>query len=58
LITPSPRLRTYPTRFPLLAVDHIFVNEQLAVNSISVVRNAETRVASDHFPLVAELRVV
>jgi endonuclease/exonuclease/phosphatase family metal-dependent hydrolase len=55
LVTPPPRLRTFPTRFPSIAVDHIFVNEKLEVNSVSVVRNAITRIASDHFPLVADL---
>lgn len=58
LVTPSPRLRTFPTRFPSLAVDHIFVNEKFRVDSVTVVRNAETRIASDHFPLVAGLRHV
>jgi endonuclease/exonuclease/phosphatase family metal-dependent hydrolase len=57
LVTPSPRLRTFPTRFPSLAVDHIFVNERLLVDAVTVVRNAATRIASDHFPLVAELRL-
>jgi endonuclease/exonuclease/phosphatase family metal-dependent hydrolase len=56
LVTPSPRLRTFPTRFPSLAVDHIFVNERLHVSAVTVVRNEETRIASDHFPLVANLR--
>jgi endonuclease/exonuclease/phosphatase family metal-dependent hydrolase len=56
LIKPSPRLRTFPTRYPLLAVDHIFVNEWLHPTSATVVRNAATRLASDHFPLVAHLR--
>lgn len=56
LVTPSPRLRTFPTRFPSLAVDHIFVNEKFQVDSVAVVRNAETRTASDHFPVVAELQ--
>lgn len=55
-VSPPPNLRTFPTRYPLLAVDHIFVNDRLAANSITVVRNAETRIASDHFPLVADLR--
>jgi endonuclease/exonuclease/phosphatase family metal-dependent hydrolase len=58
LVTPSPRLRTFPTRFPSLAVDHIFVNERFPVNSVTVVRNARTRIASDHFPLVADLQHV
>jgi endonuclease/exonuclease/phosphatase family metal-dependent hydrolase len=56
LVSPSPRLRTFPTRYPLLAVDHLFVNDRLTVDSVTVVRNAETRIASDHFPLVAGLR--
>lgn len=56
LVTPPPRLRTFPTRFPSLAVDHIFVNEKFRVDSAAVVRDAGTRIASDHFPLVADLR--
>jgi endonuclease/exonuclease/phosphatase family metal-dependent hydrolase len=42
----------------MLAVDHIFVNEQLHVDRVTVVRDNQTRIASDHFPLVAELRRV
>jgi endonuclease/exonuclease/phosphatase family metal-dependent hydrolase len=56
LVTPRPNLRAFPTRFPLLAVDHIFVNERLHVESVTVVRNSQTRVASDHFPVLAHLR--
>ena len=56
-VSPPPPLRTFPTRFPLLALDHIFINDRLAANSVAVVRNAETRVASDHFPVVADLRI-
>jgi endonuclease/exonuclease/phosphatase family metal-dependent hydrolase len=55
LVTPSPRLRSFPTRLPSLAVDHIFVNDKFRVDSVAVVRNAGTRVASDHFPVVADL---
>jgi endonuclease/exonuclease/phosphatase family metal-dependent hydrolase len=57
LVTPSPRLRTFPTSLPSLAVDHIFVNEKFRVESVAVVRNTETRIASDHLPLVAALRL-
>ena len=56
LVTPSPRLRTFPTRFPSLTVDHIFVNEMFRVDSVAVVRDAGARIASDHFPVVADLR--
>ena len=55
-LTPAPRLRTFPTRLPFLAVDHIFVNDHLQVENVAVVRNEQTRVASDHFPVVADLR--
>ena len=56
LVRPPPRLRTFPTRYSLLALDHIFVNDHLQVNSVTVLRNGQTRTASDHFPLVADLR--
>ena len=50
--------RTFPTVFPLFAVDHIFVNAALHPLSVQVHRSVLSRVASDHFPLVAELAVV
>ena len=56
LVDPAPSLKSFPTRLPLLAVDHILVNEGFDVNSVRIVRNAETKIASDHFPLVADLR--
>ncbi|HWM26277.1 MAG TPA: endonuclease/exonuclease/phosphatase family protein [Chthoniobacterales bacterium] len=56
LVSPTPSLKTFPTRLPLLAVDHILVNNSFGVNSVRVVRNAATKIASDHFPLVADLR--
>jgi len=47
--------RTFPTRFPTIAVDHIFVNAGLEPTKLSVHRGAMARVASDHYPLVAEV---
>src|SRR4051794_33714258 len=54
LVRPARALRTYPTRFPVLAVDHIFVNTALEPVTALVHRTALSRVASDHFPLVSE----
>jgi endonuclease/exonuclease/phosphatase family metal-dependent hydrolase len=48
--------RTFPTWFPALAVDHIFVNAALHPLSLTVHRSPVARMASDHFPLVAEFR--
>ena len=47
-------MRTFPTRFPTLTVDHIFVNEAIQPLSVTLHRSALARIASDHFPLVAE----
>ncbi len=55
LVRPRGAFRTFPTRFPSLAVDHIFVNTALHASALQVHRTPLARVASDHFPLVAEL---
>ena len=47
--------RTFPTRYPMVAVDHIFVSPALHPVSLKVHRQALARIASDHYPLVAEL---
>jgi len=47
-------IRTFPTRFPALGIDHIFVNEAVQPLSLIVHRSSLARIASDHFPLVAE----
>ena len=48
-------MRTYPTKFPVLAVDHIFITPALRALNMHVHRAPPARVASDHFPLVADL---
>src|SRR4030095_4772675 len=55
LVRATRPIRTFPTWFPALAVDHIFVNGALQPRSLTVHRSSVARVASDHFPLVAEL---
>lgn len=51
----DPRMhRTYPTRLPAVAVDHIFARGALRALSITSHRTVLSRIASDHFPLVAE----
>lgn len=48
---------TFHTRAPVLRLDHVFVTPSIEVVNAAPVRNMLTRVASDHFPLLAELRV-
>jgi endonuclease/exonuclease/phosphatase family metal-dependent hydrolase len=55
LVRPPGAFRTFPTRLPSLAVDHIFVNAALSPTQLNVHRTPLARLASDHFPLVCEL---
>jgi endonuclease/exonuclease/phosphatase family metal-dependent hydrolase len=47
--------KTFPSRMPVLRIDHIFVSPSLHVRRVHVPRTPLTRVASDHLPLVAEV---
>lgn len=55
LVRARGAFRTFPTRLPSLAVDHIFVNSALFPTHLNVHRTPLARLASDHFPLVCEL---
>ena len=57
-LVPARAFRTFPTRFPSLAVDHIFVNAALHPTQLRVHRTPRARLASDHFPLVCELTLI
>ncbi len=52
----ATHLRTFSTALPFACLDYIFLSEEWTVESMQVPRTALTRAASDHFPLVAELR--
>ena len=47
--------RTFPARIPLFALDRIWVHPVTALASFDVIDNAETRAASDHLPVRAEI---
>jgi len=48
---------TFPSRLPLLRLDHVFVSDDLDVRSVSVPWNGRSRRASDHLPLIIELEM-
>ncbi|MBS0409814.1 MAG: endonuclease/exonuclease/phosphatase family protein [Proteobacteria bacterium] len=54
---PSGFLATFPSRMPLVAIDHILVSHGIVVQGMSVPRDALTGVASDHAPLVMDFSV-
>jgi endonuclease/exonuclease/phosphatase family metal-dependent hydrolase len=51
------RRRTYPGFFPLVHLDHIYFDGEIAVRRISLPRTRLALLASDHLPLVADIRV-
>jgi len=50
-------LNTFAALLPFSRIDHIFVSRQFLVEKVQVPQNNLTRVASDHLPLIAELRL-
>jgi len=51
------RRRTYPGFFPFLHLDHIYYAGDVDVRRITLPRTRLSLVASDHLPLVADIRV-
>jgi endonuclease/exonuclease/phosphatase family metal-dependent hydrolase len=48
---------TWPARCPLLRLDHVWIGRDLRVQRVEVPRNAGTRIASDHLPIVVDLAI-
>jgi endonuclease/exonuclease/phosphatase family metal-dependent hydrolase len=51
------RRRTYPGFFPILHLDHIYFEGSIEIRRIELPRTRLALVASDHLPLVADIRV-
>ncbi|MBK5929471.1 hypothetical protein CCR82_02695 [Halochromatium salexigens] len=52
----APALASFPSRWPLLALDRLWFGADLELIETEVVRTKATRAASDHLPLRARLR--
>ena len=52
------RRRTYPALLPFLHLDHIYFDHHLSVSRAWFQMNPRTILASDHVPLVAEMKVL
>jgi endonuclease/exonuclease/phosphatase family metal-dependent hydrolase len=48
---------TFPARWPMLRIDHVFVGGDVAVRAAEVRRGAGERLASDHLPLIVDLLI-
>ena len=49
--------RTFPSRLPVLRLDHMFLSEGLEVLDVRALSTPLARVASDHLPLVAVVQL-
>jgi endonuclease/exonuclease/phosphatase family metal-dependent hydrolase len=49
-------IRTFPSTFPVFALDRIWVSPARALVKVSSLRTSLTRIASDHLPLLAIIR--
>lgn len=50
-------IRTFPSRFPVFALDRIWVSPPAALTEISCLRTPLSRIASDHLPLKATVKI-
>jgi endonuclease/exonuclease/phosphatase family metal-dependent hydrolase len=50
----SRRTPTFPSTFPVLAIDHVFVSEGVRVEAVRTPLDPIARLASDHLPLVVD----
>ncbi len=48
---------TFPSRLPLLRIDHVFVSSQIKVLDLDAPYSPATRTASDHLPLVMDFEI-
>ena len=51
------RRRTYPGLFPVLHLDHIYYEGDVSVRALDLPRTRKSLMASDHLPLVADVRL-
>ena len=51
------RRRTYPGLFPVVHLDHIYYEGRVEVTGVEMPRTRKALIASDHLPLVANLRI-
>ncbi|VTZ63545.1 Endonuclease/exonuclease/phosphatase [Sinorhizobium medicae] len=58
LLTGNKPRPTFPSRLPLLRIDHVLIGDGIEVTSCQVHSSALARSASDHLPLLTELDVL
>lgn len=52
-----PSIKTFPSSFPAIRIDHAFVSPEIKVTGMSTPLDPMTRAASDHLPLVMDFQL-
>ena len=52
---PRPATATFPSSFPFMRIDHVFLTKGLETVAVRSPYDGRTRLASDHLPLVVDL---
>ena len=56
-VTRRRSVRTFPSRLPMLRIDHAFISRSIVIQGVHAPRGALVKVASDHLPLVIDFRI-
>lgn len=56
-LTAIPVGATFPTRFPVFHLDRLWCRPHGIIESVKIVKTPETRLYSDHYPVLAELEL-
>lgn len=52
-----PSIKTFPSTFPAIRIDHCFVSPEIEVTGVTAPASPLARAASDHLPLVLDFRM-
>ncbi|WP_298163407.1 endonuclease/exonuclease/phosphatase family protein [Brevundimonas sp.] len=53
----KPTLKTFPSGFPAIRIDHVFVSPDIKVTGVRAPFSPLSRMASDHLPLVVDFEI-
>jgi endonuclease/exonuclease/phosphatase family metal-dependent hydrolase len=53
----KPTLKTFPSGFPAIRIDHVFVSPEIRVTDVRAPFSPLSRMASDHLPLVVDFEI-
>jgi len=55
--TPGKLYKTFPSRWPLVRIDHVFTNDKVSVQNVKVPKTTLTKKASDHLPIIVDIKL-